>query len=58
MGTAAGPAESVPAESVPDATGAGGTTVPMLPLVSGLALLAGLVLAGLRFAGRRLAAGT
>ena len=30
------------------------TTVPLLPLVSGLALLAGLVLAGLRIAGRRL----
>ena len=54
VGTAAGPAASVAGESGANAPGTGATTVPLLPLVSALALLAGLALAGLRFAGRRL----
>ena len=59
--TNAGPAESAAAESratepaqLPAPAGNG--SVPVLPLVSGLALVVGLGLAGLRVAGRRLVA--
>jgi hypothetical protein len=59
--TNAGPDESMPAEvapgsmPVPDATASDGT-VPVLPLLSGVVLAAGLALVALRLAGRRLEA--
>jgi hypothetical protein len=51
----AGAAGNEPAAGTPPAVPVDAGTVPVLPLVSGLALVAGLLLAGLRFAGRHLA---
>jgi hypothetical protein len=55
--TQAGPMETAGAASTYDTTTPDGGLPPVLPIISGLALLAGLGIGGLRLAGRRLGAG-
>jgi hypothetical protein len=52
----AGPAESIPVDKIASGVAPETEPVPVLPILSAVALLLGVTLAGLRFAGRRLVA--